>query len=45
MKEEKKEKGEKKDKAIIILDKGISAIDDPTPGFVCCGAAFFPLRW
>ena len=45
MKEEKNEKGGKKDKAIIILDKGIRATDDPTPGFVCCGATFFPLRW
>ena len=43
MKEEKKEKIEKKDKAIIILDKGINTEDGPE--FVCCAYMFTPFRW
>ena len=45
MKEEKKEKPKETKKKIVVLDKGIMTFDDPGPQFVCCAAAYFPLRW
>lgn len=43
MKEEKREEGG----VIVVLDEGIRAghIDDPSPQWICCVAAFSPLRW
>ncbi len=45
MKEEKKEKPKENEKKIVVLDRGIMAIDDPGPHWMCCLAAYFPLRW
>ncbi len=42
MKEEKKEKTEKKDRAIIIIDKGINP--EVGPEWACCAYAYSPLR-
>ena len=43
MKEEKKEKTEEKECAIIVLDEGIQAEDGTE--WVCCTYTFSPLRW
>ncbi len=43
MKEEKKDKPEKKEKSIIILDKGTNT--EAGPEWICCAYAFSPFRW
>ncbi len=45
MKEDKKEKTTENDKGIIILDKGITAIEDPAPQWICCAVPYIPMRW